>query len=197
MVFQQSGGIISVCSATISIYCHKAMGTSSYIYIKFPTTVLYLILCYIMPANDNSSMKYYNKTNNTEDIKLSESSNNLFFYIFAKVFHDMKYQKISQRNSQSSWCHAADGQQILHFLVGSNQGHQMTSARTFPTEHLSVQDPVTDRSSVPQHKFSKRKLKPVTTGATSPLHKRHIVTFINTVIVLEGIYISKCTEQKW
>jgi len=152
-----------------------------------------------MPTNDNSSMKYYNKTNNIKDIKLSESSNNLFFYIFAKVFHDMKYQKVLQRNSQSSWCHAADGQQILHFLVGSNQGHQMTSAGIFPTEHLSVQDPVTDRRPVSQHTFSNRKWKAVTTGATSYLHKCHIVTFMNTVIVLgENIYIyMKSSEQKW
>lgn len=55
-----------------------------------------------MPANDNSSMKYYNTTNNMEDIKLPYSSNKLYFYIFVKVFHDMKGQKVSQRNSQSS-----------------------------------------------------------------------------------------------
>lgn len=128
-----------------------------------------------------------------------QSSNNLFFYIFTKVFHDTKYQKVSQRNSQSSWCHAADGQQILHFLVGSNQGHQMTSAGIFPTEHLSVQDPVTDIRSVSQHKFNNRIWKPVTTGATFHLRKCHIVTFMNTVIFLGYIYIyiNKCTEQKW
>ena len=138
-----------------------------------------------MPTNDNSSKKHYNKTNNIQDNKLPVIKQ-LVFYIFAKVFHDMKDKKVSQRNSQSSWCHAADGQQILHFLVGSNQGHQMTSARIFPTEHLSVQDPMTNRSSVSQHKFSNRKWKPVTTGATSHLHKCHIITFMNTVTVLRG-----------
>jgi hypothetical protein len=61
--------------------------------------------------------------------------------------------------------------------VGSNRGHQMTSARIFPTEHLSVQDPTTDRSSVSQLKFSNRKRKPVTTGATFHLHKWHINHF--------------------
>jgi hypothetical protein len=54
--------------------------------------------------------------------------------------------------------------------VGSNQGHRMTFARIFPTEHLSVQDPMTDRSSVAQHKFSDKKWEPVTTGSTSHLH---------------------------
>ena len=147
-----------------------------------------------MPANDNSSMKYYNKTNNIQDNKLPESSNNSFFYIFAKVFHYTKDQKASQRNSQSSWCHAADGQQILHFLVGSNQGHQMTSAGIFPTEHLSVQDPMIDRSSVSQHKFSNRKWKPVTKGATSHLHKCHIITFMNTVM---GEGEIKIAQNKW